>query len=53
MVERYQFDTMPMANKATVEYADIILQLLENKDEPFGGEVFVESGDIRQVEPVV
>lgn len=42
-----------MANKAAIECANELLQVLEGNNKPFGGKVFLGLGDFRQVAPVV
>lgn len=46
-------EEMLIANKEPIESADQFMQLLEGKDEPFSGKVFLGLGDFRQVAPVV
>ncbi|KAG3236399.1 hypothetical protein PI124_g18592 [Phytophthora idaei] len=48
------WDEAPMTRRHAVEAVDRSLRdLMDNDDEPFGGEVFVLSGDFRQILPVV
>ncbi len=47
------WDEAPMTNKLTFEVVDRTLHDLTNRNEPFGGIVFVMSGDFRQVLPVI
>ncbi len=45
------WDEAPMTNKLAFETVDRTLRDLTNRNEPFGGIVFVMSGDFRQVIP--
>ncbi len=47
------WDEAPMTNKLAFEAMDRTLRDLTNRNEPFGGIVFVMSGDFRQVLPVI
>ncbi len=47
------WDEAPMTNKLAFEAVDRTLRDLTDKNEPFGGIVFVMSGDFRQVLPVI
>jgi hypothetical protein len=47
------WDEAPMTNKFAFEAVDQTLRDLTNRNEPFGGIVFVMSGDFRQVLPVI
>jgi ATP-dependent DNA helicase PIF1 len=47
------WDEAPMTNKPTFEIVDRTLCDLIDKNEPFGGIVFVMLGDFRQVLPVI
>jgi ATP-dependent DNA helicase PIF1 len=47
------WDEAPMTNKLTFEAVDRTLRDLTDRNEPFGGIVFVMSGDFRQVLPVI
>ncbi|KAG3230945.1 hypothetical protein PI124_g23958 [Phytophthora idaei] len=48
------WDEAPMAHRHAFEAVDRSLRdLMDNDDEPFGGKVFVLSGDFRQILPVV
>jgi len=47
------WDEAPMTNKLAFEAVDRTLCDLTNRNEPFGGIVFVMSGDFRQVLPVI
>jgi hypothetical protein len=47
------WDEAPMTNKLAFEAVDQTLRDLTNRNEPFGGIVFVMSGDFRQVLPVI
>jgi ATP-dependent DNA helicase PIF1 len=47
------WDEAPMTNKLAFEAVDRSLRDLIDKNEPFGGIVFVMSGDFRQVLPVI
>ncbi len=47
------WDEAPMTNKLTFEAMDQTLHDLTDKNEPFGGIVFVMSGDFRQVLPII
>ncbi|KAG3047112.1 hypothetical protein PI125_g26892 [Phytophthora idaei] len=48
------WDEAPMTHRPAFEAVDRSLRdLMDNDDEPFGGEMFVLSGDFRQLLPVV
>jgi hypothetical protein len=47
------WDEAPMTNKLAFEAVDRTLRDLTDRNEPFGGIVFVMSGDFRQVLPVI
>jgi hypothetical protein len=47
------WDEVPMTNKLAFEAVDRTLRDLTDRNEPFGGIVFVMSGDFRQVLPVI
>jgi hypothetical protein len=47
------WDEAPMTNKLAFEVVDQILRDLIDMNEPFGGIVFIMSGDFRQVLPVI
>jgi ATP-dependent DNA helicase PIF1 len=47
------WDEAPMTNKLAFEAVDRTLRDLTDKNEPFGGIVFVISGDFRQVLPII
>ncbi len=47
------WDEAPLTNKLTFEVVDRILRDLTDMKEPFGGIIFVMSGDFRQVLPVI
>ncbi len=47
------WDEAPMTNKLAFEAVDQTLRDLTDRNEPFGGIVFVMSGDFRQVLPVI
>ncbi|KAG3237867.1 hypothetical protein PI124_g17158 [Phytophthora idaei] len=48
------WDEAPMTHRHAFEVVDRSLRdLMDNDDEPFGGKVFVLSGDFRQILPVV
>jgi ATP-dependent DNA helicase PIF1 len=47
------WDEPPMTNKLAFEAVDQTLRDLTNRNEPFGGIVFVMSRDFRQVLPVI
>ncbi|KAG3129897.1 hypothetical protein PI124_g20806 [Phytophthora idaei] len=48
------WDEAPMIHRHAFEAVDRLLRdLVDNDDEPFGGKVFVLSGDFRQILPVV
>ncbi len=47
------WDKAPMTNKLAFEAVDRTLRDLTGRNEPFGGIVFVMSGDFRQVLPVI
>uniref|UniRef100_A0A8D8VRR9 ATP-dependent DNA helicase n=1 Tax=Cacopsylla melanoneura TaxID=428564 RepID=A0A8D8VRR9_9HEMI len=47
------FDEAPMAHRYIFEMLDRSLRDLMNSDEPFGGKIFLCSGDFRQCAPVV
>ncbi len=47
------WDEAPMTNKLAFEVVDRTLRDLTNRNEPFGGIIFVMSGDFRQVLPVI
>jgi len=47
------WDETPMTNKLVFEAVDQTLRDLTDRNEPFGGIVFVMSGDYRQVLPVI
>ncbi len=47
------WDEAPMINKLAFEVVDRTLRDLINKNKPFGGIVFVMSGDFRQILPVI
>jgi ATP-dependent DNA helicase PIF1 len=47
------WDEAPMINKLTFEVVDRILRDLIDRNEPFGGIIFVMSGDFCQVLPVI
>ncbi|KAG2989065.1 hypothetical protein PC119_g19389 [Phytophthora cactorum] len=48
------WDEAPMTHRHAFEAVDRSLRdLMDNDDEPFGGKVFVLSGDFRQILPVV
>jgi hypothetical protein len=47
------WDEAPMTNKLAFEAVDRTLRDLTDKNEPFGGIVFIMSGDFRQVLPVI
>ncbi len=47
------WDETPMTNKLAFEVMDRTLRDLTNRNEPFGGIVFIMSGDFRQVLPVI
>jgi len=47
------WDEAPMTYKLTFEVVDRTLRDLTNRNEPFGGIVFVMSGDFHQVLPVI
>jgi hypothetical protein len=47
------WDEAPMTNKFAFEVVDRTLRDLTNRNEPFGGIVFIMSGDFRQVLPVI
>jgi hypothetical protein len=47
------WDEAPMTNKLAFEAVDRTLRDLIDKNEPFGGIIFVMSGDFRQVFPVI
>jgi hypothetical protein len=47
------WDEAPMTNKLAFEAVDRTLRDLIDRNEPFGGIVFVMSGDFRQVLPVI
>ena len=47
------WDEAPMANKAVLGCVDIVLRKIMSNDVPFGGKVFILSGDFRQTCPIV
>ncbi len=47
------WDEAPMTNKLTFETMDRTLCDFTDKNEPFGGIVFIMSGDFRQVLPII
>jgi hypothetical protein len=47
------FDEAPMAHRFIFEILDRSLRDLMNSDDPFGGKIFLCSGDFRQIAPVV
>jgi len=47
------WDEAPMTNKLAFEAMDRTLHDLTDKNKPFGGIIFVMSGDFRQVLPVI
>ncbi len=47
------WDEAPMTNKLAFEAVDRTLRDLTDRNEPFGGIVFVMSGDFRQVLPII
>ncbi|XP_046391588.1 uncharacterized protein LOC124159723 [Ischnura elegans] len=47
------FDEAPMAHKFIFGILDRSLRDLMNSNKPFGGKIFISSGDFRQIAPVV
>jgi ATP-dependent DNA helicase PIF1 len=47
------WDEAPMTNKLAFEAVDRTLRDLTDMNEPFGGIIFVMSGDFQQVLPVI
>ncbi len=47
------WDEAPMTNKLAFEAVDWTLRDLRDRNEPFGGIVFVMSGDFHQVLPII
>jgi hypothetical protein len=47
------WDEAPMTNKLAFEAMDRTMRELTDRNEPFGGIVFIMLGDFRQVLPVI
>jgi len=47
------WDEVTMVKRQVIEAVDKLLRLIKSSDRPFGGSVFMLSGDVRQIPPIV